>query len=343
MLKKIVVSYVLLSLYSINSYAQSSVTLFGALDAGVRFLNHSSAKGGEQINMSSNGYHNNNRIDFAGTEDLGGGLYTHFLLETGFNLGTGALDNTTSQLFQRQAYVGIGGAYGYVDVGRQWTVAHDVLYYYDPFSLTYTPFLPLSAFSDGTRVSNDIKYTGLFNGLSVVADNAIAGTPGDFAQGASRSLGLRYSTGPFSVGGAYGYRNLLAIGTTYTADNYYLAGTSYAIGPVKVFVGYSDEDQKGASTFQAIKSQNIWGGISYDINYQLRLQIANYRTNINNPNTGGYGKNMSAAGLTYSLSKRTDLYGEVDYTTFRGVGITALNPTGQANQTGFTVGMVQKF
>src|ERR1700751_5292543 len=93
-------------------HAQSSVTLAGDIDGGIRYTN---SKAGNQFSMNSNGLFTSNRIDFVGREDLGGGYDAHFQLESGFNLGNGALDNTTGVLFNRGAYVGLGGWFGSVN------------------------------------------------------------------------------------------------------------------------------------------------------------------------------------------------------------------------------------
>jgi predicted porin len=88
-------------------HAEDGVRIFGAADAGVHYMTNADGKGGHKISMSSNGWNSSNRLDFAGTEDLGGGLEAHFLLESGFNLATGGFDNTTNTLFNRQSFAGL--------------------------------------------------------------------------------------------------------------------------------------------------------------------------------------------------------------------------------------------
>jgi predicted porin len=323
--------------------AQSSVTLSGVLDGGIRFLTNASASGGNQFTMQSNGYHNNNRFDLSGVEDLGGGMHAHFLLESGFMLGSGAFDNTTNQIFQRQAFVGLDGAFGAVDAGRQWTTGHDILFYYDPFELTYTPILPLSGASDGTRVSNDVKYTANFGGLNVVADNAFGGVAGDVNHGSSRAVGLRYTWGPVSVGGSYGYRNLPVGTASFTGDNFYMIGAYYKIFPTfKLAGGYINEIQNDVGATVSTKTQNIWGGFEWNLAPDLIVQAGHYQTNVAN-GTRTYGKHISMAGVTYSLSKLTALYGEVDWTRYQGKGVTTINATGRQQQFGSTVGIVHRF
>jgi len=75
--------------------AQSSVTLFGVVDATLAFGRGSVA---HRTQMLRGGY-NSNRLGFRGVEDLGGGLSAQFWLETGFNVddGSGQATNTNNQ------------------------------------------------------------------------------------------------------------------------------------------------------------------------------------------------------------------------------------------------------
>jgi predicted porin len=61
MIKKYTLCFAILNITSVSAMAQSSVTLSGVLDGGIRFLTNASASGGNQFTMQSNGYHNNNR------------------------------------------------------------------------------------------------------------------------------------------------------------------------------------------------------------------------------------------------------------------------------------------
>ncbi|POM16231.1 Outer membrane porin protein [Burkholderia cepacia] len=88
-----------------SAHAQSSVTLFGTLGGGVRWTD--GGKGGQQVGFDNNPIAGNT-LGFTGKEDLGGGVRAVFLLQSGFNLGTGAL-KSSSTLFSQRAYVGLEG------------------------------------------------------------------------------------------------------------------------------------------------------------------------------------------------------------------------------------------
>lgn len=71
------------------AHAQSSVTLYGVLDAGIAYQSNVSGKSLWQ--MHSGGI-DQSRFGLRGSEDLGGGLKAIFTLESGFNLGNGKFE-----------------------------------------------------------------------------------------------------------------------------------------------------------------------------------------------------------------------------------------------------------
>ena len=156
-MKKSLLALAVLGAFAGVASAQTSVTIYGSFDGGLRNLTNTTATGQSKFTMSSSGTYNSNRIGFRGVEDLGGGMNAHFVLENGFNTGTGAV---VGELFGRQAYVGLGGAWGSVDLGRQYTVAFKTIASYDPFQYKYTAIAPAIAATAGVRYSNDISYTG---------------------------------------------------------------------------------------------------------------------------------------------------------------------------------------
>ncbi|HCN90568.1 MAG TPA: porin, partial [Oxalobacteraceae bacterium] len=164
-MKKTLLALAVLGAFAGAASAQTAVTIYGSFDGGVRHVTNVDAAGDSITKMGSNGTYNSNRIGFKGVEDLGGGLNAHFDLETGFNTGTGTLDTpagTTGTLFNRSAYVGLGGAFGSVDLGRQYSVNFKTIGAYDPFAYKYTAIIPLAAQGGLTRLNNDIQYTGTF-------------------------------------------------------------------------------------------------------------------------------------------------------------------------------------
>src|SRR5471032_1075549 len=109
------------------AHAQSSVTLYGILDAGITYV--SNAGGSHQFKFDD-GISYGNRIGFKGVEDLGGGLQALFVLESGFHLGNGQLAFGGAE-FGRQAYVGLKNDWGTVSLGNQLDMTEEFVYLYN--------------------------------------------------------------------------------------------------------------------------------------------------------------------------------------------------------------------
>jgi predicted porin len=110
------------------AHAQSSVTMYGIVDAGVQYLTNADAAGHNQVSLASGSYLPS-RFGFVGREDLGGGYAAIFRLENGFNLSNGAVATTTS-FFNRFAFVGLDTPVGQVTLGRQGSVQYDKTVFY---------------------------------------------------------------------------------------------------------------------------------------------------------------------------------------------------------------------
>jgi predicted porin len=111
--------------------AQSSVTLFGVVDATVRYVDGGTS--GNIWSLTNSGY-NSSRLGFRGTEDLGGGLSASFWLEAGVNNdnGTGSATSTNNTVagsasantgtqgltFNRRSTVSLAGSWGELRLGR---------------------------------------------------------------------------------------------------------------------------------------------------------------------------------------------------------------------------------
>ena len=121
-------SPLLLSLAGIAA-AQSSVTLYGIVDAGVTYRsNERVGSAGAYTGHSSVGHDRQpvrQPLGIKGSEDLGGGMRALFVLENGFDITNGTSGQGGRQ-FGRQAFVGLGSdRYGTVTLGRQYTSLDD--------------------------------------------------------------------------------------------------------------------------------------------------------------------------------------------------------------------------
>ncbi|WGS48488.1 porin [Paraburkholderia sp. D15] len=238
-----------------TAHAQSSVTLYGIVDAGYRY---NSNAGGKTQSAIAGGNESASRFGLTGSEDLGGGYRAVFTLENGFTTTTGALQ--AGLLFGRQAFVGLGTPYGTVTLGRQYLTLSS---YLGPFSAG-TDWAARGAGwgyhpaglddVDGTeRANNAIKYVSpRYHGLQLGATYSLGGIAGAVTRNEMISAGADYAQGPFKLAAAYLYvknPNYSLFGNNATSS---ATGNNFAS---PVFSGYASAG-----------SQQVFGaGASYDI------------------------------------------------------------------------------
>ncbi|NYH15477.1 putative porin [Paraburkholderia bryophila] len=183
-----------------GAWAQSSVTLYGSLDAGIAYISNA---GGSSKWIEEQGNMQPDRWGLKGVEDLGGGLKTVFQLENGFYTNTGAFAKA-GVLFNRQAFVGLSSdKIGTVTLGHQTPFSFDVL---GPLSTAYLAaswyaFHPgnIDELADTGVVpfDNSVKFrSASFNGFSVGAMMGLGNTT-NFSTGKTLSFALSYANGPF--------------------------------------------------------------------------------------------------------------------------------------------------
>jgi len=76
------------------AFAQSSVTLYGVVDASLE-----SVKGDDTVTRVSSDNLASSRLGFKGTEDLGNGLKANFVLESNMKMDTGANGGGSTRFF----------------------------------------------------------------------------------------------------------------------------------------------------------------------------------------------------------------------------------------------------
>ena len=346
-MKKSLLALAVLGAFAGAAQAQSAVTIYGTFDGGVRHVTDSqNAAGGaigSRTTVGSNGTFNSNRIGFKGVEDLGGGMNAHFTLESGFNTGTGALDNATSRLFNRTAAVGLGGSWGSLDFGRQYSVNFKTIGLYDPFSYKYVAVIPLAAQGGLTRFDNDIQYAGTFGPITVRAEYALGEQVGSTSDGAAQAVGGSYAAGPFTVGAAYTKRKN-AVGASFLDFDNWTIGGAYATSAFRVAAGYAKATQDTSATTEN-ETMDAWLGGSYNLTPATQLTAAYYRTTADVSGVEAARRNLFIVGATYALSKRTNLYADIDVAKLKGAARLVETATGRVEDrvTGFSVGVNHLF
>ncbi len=354
-----VIGGALIAIAAQSACAQSSVTLYGIVDTSIRYLTNANATNDSQVSMGV-GPITGSRWGLKGSEDLGGGLSAVFRLEDGFNLWNGQLASANT-LFNRMAYVGLSSnQYGTVTLGRQNTPLFDQLgNVYDPLTVgnyDQDGWLP-GALGYGLRQNNSVKYNGQFGGLNVEAMYGFGNVAG--STGASNMYGVTAS---------YTFAGLaLDAGFQQNSDlhnnkfNVVNVSGVYSFNTVKAFAGWlHSQDNTGmvdifmsaanspASNFTPVTNTNriddgFYTGATWQVTPPLLLTAAAYYDHSRNAlnadgTTLSRGVRYSGVLLAeYSLSKRTEVYGTVDF--IRGTGAAQADFPGRNNQTGVAIGL----
>ncbi|MDD3937269.1 porin [Rhodoferax sp.] len=300
--------------------AQSSVTLYGRLDAsiGQTTEDKTSATGvvteNDQTRIDQSQL-NTTFWGLKGTEDLGGGLTANFKLESGFALDTG-VGNTG--IFERTATVGLAGGFGAVNLGRQYT-AYDSLRgasnnVWDS-NLATTGTVWATGLADYTnRISNSVRYDSpVFGGISgAVAIGLGENKSATVDASQNLSLHVKYAAGPLLVGYAHqtqkarvdaaGNAESATVTATQTVDTKYnLFAASYDLGVAKLTGSYN-QAKSGAT-----KDKEYQVGVSAPFG---AFTVAAGYSNAKSEQAGRAdleGDGYTLVG-TYDLSKRTTLY-----------------------------------
>ena len=350
-MKKEILMLALSGIFSATAHAQSNVSVYGSIDAGLRYQTNVNAAGDGLLSMGSGNYYSN-RLGFRGTEDIGGGLKARFQLESGFVSKSGALDNANGVLFNRTASVGIGGNWGSIDVGRQYTVAFRTELFLDPFNHHYTSIVPLSSgagttlpaaataaglgasSSSGVRFNNDVQYTGSFGPVTARAQYALGEIAGDASKGSAKAVGLSYAGSSLLLAGAYTLKET----ATGFANRALVAGGGFKLKGATFKVGQSRERQSTA-TAGDYQNQTTWAGFSYAVTPAVEATLAAYRSKFDSLASHGT-RDLMLLGGVYTFSKRTNLYAEVDLNRYAGALIPA---TKQDRQRGVSAGINHLF
>jgi len=231
--------------------AQTSVTLYGVVDAGFGHAQFKTTNlGGASVKETRtglfDGQQNGNRWGLRGSEDLGGGLKAVFTIESGFDIRDGT-SGQGGRLFGRQLFLGLeSDAWGTILFGRDYS-----------FGAKYMPTV-ISPHGDIYGLNSIHQSFGASAG-TVRVDNLIAYETPMFS---GFQLGLGYS---FQYGGAQPFD---VDGGLDTDQTYLTAGLRYTNGSLTLAGNYdhlSKRDSTDGTTPLNEDTVRSWGiGASYD-------------------------------------------------------------------------------
>lgn len=333
----------LAALAATASFAQSSVTISGAVSTALNSQASTTGTGAAAVSSNSLFFFQNGtgttNVTFSGVEDLGGGMKGLFLYELDPQAN---LQNAAP--LSGEVFVGVSGGWGTLKLG-----APNM-----PSLGTQASRSPLGTKSGGgfggvlgsgkVRMNSSLRYdTPNFSGFSAslgwapevpsitaggtapvlapggaVAAGSVAQTTGNVqAAGASQiDIALDYANGPLAAGVSFYSQDAVGASAAFLAavggqrqTNYFL---SYAFGDAKVFVGGHNQDNlavaPGVNTNQSgynIGGRYDMGNIAFMANYAIQRVPAN---------AAGASQDQRVWGLgaDYKFSKRTAAYARIN-------------------------------
>ena len=216
--------FALATLAATASFAQSTVTIRGNIDAGYT----SSSVNGTKLTTAHSGLLSTSKLIIEGTEDLGGGLKSRFYTETGLaattQLGTGVSsttagtgnylnsEKTSTAIGDRGIFLGVMGGFGEVNVGR---IPHQTGAFAIGMGGVQNAFsnavgagaahpgqnsdVLLSSQGEG-RANNSFMYTSpSLSGFTAKVQYSLGGGNGDASQGNRATMVANYTNGPVAV------------------------------------------------------------------------------------------------------------------------------------------------
>nr|WP_243849245.1 porin [Paraburkholderia rhizosphaerae] len=335
-----------------TAHAQSSVNLYGEIDAGLAYFSNI---GGHASYQATSGLVDGSFWGLQGTEDLGNGNKAIFRLESGFSTTTG------ESLDDHPHYVGLANdSFGTLTLGHQYDLIHD---YFAPFTLTggaggtafAHPFDNDNA-NNTYLASNSVKYVSpTLSGFSAAALYAFSNDAGQFANNRLYNFAANYQNGPFTAGAAYLHANgrgntaggafepvLLpganrdVFNASVAKQNTYATGASYVIGDLTLAAAWSRSTFSGVTDADSGAVEPSAGFSNYEVSgvYQLMpsLVLAAMYTY-----TKGSSAHWHQGGVQadYVFSKRADVYLEAVYQSASSGApaiINSADPSSSRNQ-----------
>ena len=303
-MKKHLFALGLSALSATPAWSQSTVTIFGTIDLSARYVKNDGSE--RRLSMGQDGL-NSSQLAFSGREDLGSGSWAGFTLNHGFSAEIGAAASPT-QFWNRRSTVSVGGSWGEIRLGRDYTPVYLTTAYFDPFGAVgvgsdFSIYQLVNASS--VRASNAISYLtpgtlgGVYGQFTVAASEAASANPGRLFTGK-----LGYASGQFDVviaGESQRFDSLPGAPTL----KVYNVGGKYDFQVVRI-MGWYEHD---ALSYAGVDNRER----RFEVGAVVPLGQAEIQASFNQSkltDIAGQSNTVSkwALGYVYNLSKRTALY-----------------------------------
>lgn len=348
--------------------AQSNVTLYGSVDAGISYVNNQ--RGGSSWRQDS-GNRSPDRIGFRGVEDLGDGYKAQFVIENGFNLDDGSMKRA-GVLFNRYSVVGLTTPAGTVTLGHMPDFMYEYLRFQSNGNMGSAYFFHpgnLDNMANQFQLDNAIKYESPnFGGFTLGAMNGFGEQAGSFNKSRTYSFGVKYLGNALNAGLAYTVSHDRAINIGGTLGLASLLGQTLSANPVAPDAQYTNFNADVTTSMGVNASYKIGDFVPHAMYSRVKLENkagsaaqANYEvgTDYNLSVADTIGVSFSRSTFQdirwnqfnlinmYRLSKRTTLYVAGAYQRASGNGayavINSLFPANSQSQAVYRVGIHHLF
>lgn len=328
------------------AHAQSSVTLYGILDAGLLYQSSSAAtfspkapNTGKVFRFKDGGIYSS-IWGIRGSEDIGAGYKVNFRLQGSFDSGTGksGLSDTpgTTAVFNQFTTIGVSGPIGTFTAGRQIVPMIYAMAETDARSAQYfgsilTAWLgmnqaagwpgtstnaPIGALYD----SNALVYQSpAFGGVSLGLEYAPGGVAGQWQGGTRESAVLKYANYGLNLAAVYynGHDANPAPGAPLTGvDNnrFVYLGGMYTIEGFSVSASYANGRNPAHSNQVNLDMYSV--GLRY--RFSPAFTVASGLYYLKDKNHSSNKSTEIAIGAEYNVSKRTLAYAQVGHVNNQG-------------------------
>lgn len=317
-MKKVLLAAALMSA-GVIAHAQSSVTLYGRLDAGLEYMSGLTNGSGGHLSRwrAESGDWGTSLWGLKGAEDLGGGTKAVFQLEGAFNTMTGSL-GAAGSIWDRWATVGFSNVnYGTFLMGRELAIANGV-WDFDPFGQSNWSSASLVRGRNWNKSSNNVSYQSpKWNGFDMYGQYGLSNATswngnGSTSQGRNAGLQLTYTTSLFQLRGIYDeMRNNVTGGLNdgnggpFVNSREYTAGANVFLGAFKIQAAYQAIRTAGSRNVALGTPTTLdheWAGVTWQATPAAAAIAAVYHVNGNH---GAGNATIYTIGGTYNISKRT--------------------------------------
>ena len=357
-------------------HAQSTVTLYGNVDAYLSYMHSSS---GATLRAVSDGAVQRSRIGFKGVESISNDLSVKFTLESGLSSDTGATAEASSgsgRFFDRQAWLGLAsGTYGELRLGRQNTAIFTHGNNVDYTARTLGSMV--NNFGVPARLDNDIAWLSpAWNGLSGELHYAPGESTLSSNSQAVYQYGVEYNSGPFKANYAGLRAHPPANGTVKKIIGYDNINLVYDYGNGKLYAAFVRSNNitstangntagnllggtgslpsTSMSATDAARYYNIWQ-LSGDYRVTAQWRVGALWGKIVDTSNSGRNAQGGSVGTYFDWTKRTTIYALAETmhndtnAGFRPFGSAAVTPNFAGSDvngqtiSGVQVGVLHRF